>query len=51
MRLVKIGVVEGVHGINDNNTKLFSLIVDVVTCKCEGRILICTKDDNMLANS
>ena len=36
---------------NDNKTKLFNMTADVVTCKYEEGILICTKDDKVLANS
>ena len=37
--------------VNDNKTKLFNMTADIATCKCEEGIVICTKDDKVLANS
>ena len=38
------------HDTHDNKTQLFKMIADVVTCKCEEGIVICTKDDKVLMN-
>ena len=36
--------------IKDNKTELFKMIADVATCKSEEGIVICTKDEKVLAN-
>ena len=36
--------------VNNNKIELFKMIADVVSCKCEDGIVICTKDDKELAN-
>ena len=36
--------------IKDNKTELFKMIADVATCRSEEGIVICTKDEKVLAN-
>ena len=35
---------------NGNQTELFQKVAEVVTSKCEEGIVICTRDDKVLAN-